>query len=142
MSGAAASPINPAWTPLIDEARQAQALAWAPYSRFSVGAALEASDGRVFRGCNVENASFPAGLCAERGALAAAVAQGARSFVRVVITSDAASPAPPCGVCRQALAEFAPSLEVVSVAPSGDTRCWSLADLLPFPFTTSSLAHA
>jgi len=123
-------------------ARVARARAWAPYSHFRVGAVLETSDGRRFAGCNVENASYPAGLCAERGALAAAVAAGAREFVRVVIVTEADVPTPPCGMCRQALVEFAPALEVISVATSDRSAAWSLADLLPSPFTPASLANA
>ncbi len=127
---------------LTEAARTVQQRAWAPYSKFRVGAALESTEGKVFTGCNVENASYPAGICAERGALASAIASGARAFVRVVIVSDADTPAPPCGMCRQALVEFAPALEVVSITTGGQTARWSLADLLPFPFTPSSLAHA
>jgi cytidine deaminase len=119
----------------------ARANAWAPYSHFPVGAALETSDGRVFAGCNVENASYPAGTCAERVALGAAIAAGARSFVRVMITSTAPEPTPPCGICRQALVEFAPSLEVFAVAPDGRLARWSLAELLPAPFTPASLEN-
>ena len=115
--------------------------AWCPYSHFPVGAALECEDGRVFGGCNVENASYPAGTCAERVALGAAVSAGARRFTRLVITSTTNTPTPPCGICRQALVEFAPTLEVIAITPRGLLSRWSLADLLPAPFTPASLEH-
>lgn len=126
---------------LREAADRARAHAWCPYSRYPVGAALEADDGRIFPGCNVENAAYPSGVCAERVALGTAVAAGARRFVRLVITSAAADPTPPCGMCRQALVEFAPALDIVAVTPDGRTATWSLAQLLPSPFTPSSLAH-
>ncbi len=96
----------------------------------------------MFVGCNVENASYPAGTCAERVALGTAIAAGARRFTRVVITSAAVAPTPPCGICRQALVEFAPDLEVIAITPQGQTARWSLADLLPAPFTPASLENA
>jgi cytidine deaminase len=113
--------------------------AYAPYSRFRVGAALLAEDGTIHVGCNVENASYPAGTCAERAALAAAVSSGAQRFAGVLICSEAQSPTPPCGICRQALAEFGLDLTVVSVSASGAEARWSLAELLPHAFTPSSL---
>ncbi len=119
---------------LIAEARGAMARAYAPYSTFRVGAALEADDGRVFLGCNVENASYPVGMCAERVALGHAVASGARRFRRVAVASSGGKAASPCGMCRQALAEFGIDLEVIGVAEDGDVRRWSLAELLPADF--------
>ena len=116
--------------------------AYAPYSRLRVGAALLCSDGTVVSGCNIENAAFPAGVCAERNALAAAVALGHREFRALVVASDADEPVPPCGVCRQSLVEFAPALEITSVTRSGAQARWSLRELLPQPFSPASLAHA
>lgn len=113
--------------------------AYAPYSRFRVGAALLASDGAVSVGCNVENASYPAGLCAERAALAAAVASGHRAFERIVVATEAREPAPPCGLCRQALVEFSPGMQVIAVTTSGRRAEWPLAALLPAAFSPASL---
>jgi cytidine deaminase len=99
-----------------------------------VGAALLAADGRVFDGCNVENASFPVGVCAERVAIGHAVVSGARDFRRLVVASSGSRPASPCGMCRQALAEFGLDLEIVSVSSDGKKASWLLADLLPADF--------
>jgi len=127
---------------LVDAATGAMKRAHAPYSSFRVGAALEARDGSVFAGCNVENASAPAGICAERGAVAAAVAAGARQFSRIMIVTEAPAPTPPCGVCRQVLSEIAPGIEVISRTIGGAEARWPLAELLPHPFTAASLGRA
>ena len=126
---------------LLNHARAARQRAYAPYSGFQVGAALETADGAVFSGCNVENASYGLTLCAERSALAAAVAEGHRSFTRIAVSTSSGPPASPCGLCRQALAEFAPGLSVRSESPEG-TADWSLATLLPAPFQLKRAAGA
>ena len=113
--------------------------AYAPYSHFRVGAALLTESGEIVAGCNVENASYPAGLCAERSALGTAVAAGHRRFTAVMIISEASEPTPPCGLCRQALVEFGSSLQVLSRTTGGSEARWSLEELLPRPFTPSSL---
>jgi len=116
---------------LIEAACDVRGLAYAPYSRFFVGAALLTSEGRIFRGCNVENISFGLTLCAERGALVAAVADGVQTFRAIAIVADTDTPISPCGACRQVLAEFAPDLLVISANLKGRTETFSLADLLP-----------
>jgi cytidine deaminase len=100
-----------------------------------VGAALEADDGRVFTGCNVENASYGGTICAERTAVVGAVAAGQQRFRRIVITSDAEQPVAPCGFCRQFMAEFGTNLEVISIGAGGGRQTWTLAQLLPHAFT-------
>lgn len=124
---------------LRERAMAAMERAYAPYSSFHVGAALLGTDGSIVEACNVENAAFPAGICAERAALASAVARGVRSFRTIVIATSADEPAPPCGMCRQALIEFSPELEIVSVTRTGKEARWTLSDLLPHAFTPHSL---
>jgi cytidine deaminase len=123
---------------LVEAARAAQEHAHCPYSRFRVGAALETGDGRVFVGSNVENASYGLTICAERAAVVSAVSAGARNFRRIVIASDSEPPAPPCGACRQVLAEFGLELEVESVGPL-QARRWTLRELLPDAFVREIL---
>ena len=126
-------------TVLRERAFAAMDRAYAPYSKFRVGAAILASDGSVTEGCNVENAAYPAGICAERGATAAAIARGNRSFETIVIATEAEEPTPPCGMCRQVLEEFSPHLLVVSVTRGGREARWTLDELLPKAFTPQSL---
>lgn len=119
---------------LVERAREAREAAYAPYSGFRVGAALEAEDGRVFCGSNVENAAYPVGMCAEHVALGAGVSGGARTFRRLALVVSGRSPASPCGKCRQALAEFGTTMDVISVGDDGEVRRWALGELLPDSF--------
>ena len=126
---------------LESRARAAQQRAYAPYSKFRVGAAVQMS-GHIFEGVNVENASYPLCVCAERNAIAAAVNAGARQLESVVVCTDASPPAAPCGGCRQVLLEFAPDpmqVEIVAVNTKGERRSWQLAHLIPDGFSGSDL---
>jgi cytidine deaminase len=127
-----------AWDALRRAATQARTNAYAPYSGFAVGAAVLTKSGAVFAGCNVENASYGATICAERAALAAAVAAGERELRALVITSSAKSPTPPCGICRQCLAELSPNLPIRSYADGGRTE-YELASLIPEVFGREQL---
>ena len=122
------------------EAETAMRRAYAPYSNFRVGAALRGADGSVHLGCNVENASYPAGMCAERAAVARAVSDGVREFSSIVVCTEASVPTPPCGICRQVLHEFAPLLEVTSITTSGVRQTWRLDALLPAAFAANLMS--
>ena len=123
---------------LLRRAREALKNAYAPYSRYRVGACILAADGRMFCGCNVENASYGLTICAERGAVMAAVASGAREFERIAIASEGSLPWP-CGACRQVLREFAPDIEVLVQDSEGNTHRATLSELLPMSFGPESL---
>jgi cytidine deaminase len=122
---------------LITAATEARAAAYVPYSHFAVGAALCAEDGTIFAGCNVENASYGLTICAERNAVFAAVARGARRFTAVaVVTSNGATP---CGACRQVLAEFGPHMLVIVADAAGCRHIYELSELLPAAFLPDQL---
>jgi cytidine deaminase len=120
---------------LVQRALEARDAAYAPYSGFRVGAALLSADGRVFTGCNVENASFGATICAERTAVAKAVSEGARTFTAVAIASYGIEPCVPCGICRQTLFEFAADgFTYLSVAADGTYVRYGMDEILPHGF--------
>lgn len=116
----------------MEEARNVRALAYSPYSKFQVGAAL-LTEKRSYVGCNVENRSFGLTMCAERVAVGAAVADGVKDFRLLALISDSEEPVVPCGACRQVLAEFSPSLRIVSATLAGATEEFRLDQLLPLP---------
>jgi len=119
---------------LIKAARAARLNAHAEFSHFKVGAALEAADGSIVTGCNVENATYGLTICAERVAMFKALSDGHRQFRRVVVVADTEAPTPPCGACRQILWEFGGDLEVILANLEHETGRHRLSDLLPLPF--------
>ena len=124
---------------LCTEALTMRERAYCPYSHFAVGAALEGQDGTVYTGCNIESAAYSPTLCAERVALAKAVSEGTRDFVRLVIASSGKDYCVPCGVCRQMLWEFAPGLEIICLNGQGQARTFTLRELLPHAFDSGQL---
>ena len=120
---------------LFKAALAAHANAYAPYSNFAVGAAIQTASGAVFSGCNVENVAYPQGTCAEAGAIAAMAAAGERKIVQVVVVADSPVPVSPCGGCRQKLAEFSTAETVVILAgPDGERQRMTMGELLPYAF--------
>jgi cytidine deaminase len=114
--------------------------AYAPYSRFKVGAAIRATSGTVYAGCNVENVAYPEGTCAEAGAIAAMIAAGDSRIAEVLVIANSPDPVPPCGGCRQKIAEFADqSVTVTLCTTDGKSRAMSVADLLPGVFTAAHM---
>ena len=124
---------------LCQKAQEMTKMAYAPYSNFRVGAALECSDGTVFTGCNIENAAYGPTNCAERTAVFKAVSEGYRSFVRIAIAGETEQFCAPCGVCRQVLQEFAPEIEVILVNKNGETMELTLPELFPYSFGSTNL---
>lgn len=127
--------VTSAWVlKLLAAARQARAVAYAPYSGFKVGAAVLTAGGEIFGGCNVENISFGATVCAERVALWAAVAAGRRQIEALAVWAATPEPVPPCGLCRQVVAEFNPACLIIMGTPAGQVEITDLSALLPHPF--------
>lgn len=122
------------FAPLIAVAWQSREQAYAPYSGFAVGAAVEDEQGRIFGGCNIENVSYGLTNCAERTAIFQAVAHGARHLVRMVICADTPEPVAPCGACRQVMQEFGPQMEVLLINKAGKMVLTNVSDLLPYCF--------
>lgn len=114
-------------------------MAYVPYSHFPVGAALECSDGTVFTGCNVENAAYGPTICAERTAIVKAVSEGHRDFVRIAIAGKSEDFCVPCGTCRQVMKEFAPDLAVICLNGKGESKKFTLKELLPYGFDNTWL---
>jgi cytidine deaminase len=127
--------------PLVDAAREVRECAYAPYSRFKVGAAVRGASGRIYQGCNVENVAYPEGTCAEAGAIALMVASGETELIEVAVIADSPSPVPPCGGCRQKLAEFGRADTPVLLATTGGvTLATTIGELLPGRFDISHMS--
>ncbi len=124
---------------LVQQAKQAKNLAYAPYSKFRVGVALLAKNGTVYTGCNIENSSFGLTICAERTAAFKAVSEGITQFTAMAIVSDSKKFTPPCGACRQVLLELAGNIDFIMVDGNDKTKIVKLVSLLPLAFTTSDL---
>ncbi|MEA5163284.1 MULTISPECIES: cytidine deaminase [Cereibacter] len=128
---------------LLEAATAVRENAYAPYSRFKVGAALRTASGAVHAGCNVENVAYPEGTCAEAGAIAAMVAAGETRIAEILVIADSPEPVPPCGGCRQKIAEFAgPEVPVTLCTTDGQSLRTSVADLLPGSFRAAHMDRA
>ena len=120
---------------LLNDAHKAAEFAYAPYSQFYVGAALLTDDGKIFTGCNIENASFGAANCAERTAVFKAVSEGCRKFTAIAVVNKNGGLTFPCGICRQVLAEFSPGIDVILEDENGIPKIYRLTELLPCSFS-------
>jgi cytidine deaminase len=126
---------------LLQAATEIRHKAYAPYSRFKVGAAIRATSGAIYQGVNVENVAYPEGTCAEAGAIAAMIAGGDTRIAEVCVIADSPAPVPPCGGCRQKIAEFAdPDVKVTLCTTDGASLTMTVADLLPGLFTAAHMA--
>lgn len=125
---------------LVNLAMEAKKNAYTPYSNFRVGAALLTKDGKIYEGCNIENASYGATNCAERTAIFKAVSEGKRDFEAIAINSDSEGFTYPCGICRQVMNEFAVNLKVYVSNKNGEYKEYSLSQLLPGGFTKDDMA--
>ena len=127
--------------PLLSAATKVRLRAYAPYSRFQVGAAILSTEGRIHIGCNVENVAYPEGTCAEAGAIAAMIAAGDSRIAEILVIADSPDPVPPCGGCRQKIAEFAaPDVVVTLCTTDGKSKSMTVAELLPGLFTAAHMA--
>ena len=133
------APKTPHTDELVRLALEVQARAYAPYSKFHVGSAVRAADGRIFTGANVENASYGLCVCAERSAIVAAISAGARELVEIAVATSTSPPVAPCGLCRQMLAEFASDLPITLANDKGERLSTTLRELLPHAFTPDDL---
>jgi cytidine deaminase len=136
-SAQGAQPSEPAHHTLIAAARAARENSHAPHSRFRVGAAVRSRSGRVFGGCNIESASYGLGVCAERIAILKAVSEGEKVFDALAVVTDAETPTPPCGACRQILWEFCGDIDLVLATIKGQIETYRLSELFPRPFYSS-----
>ena len=127
---------------LTDHAAQVRLNAHAPYSNFKVGCAIRSVEGRIYLGCNVENVAYPEGTCAEAGAIAAMIAAGDTRIAEVAVIADSPAPVPPCGGCRQKLAEFGDGgVSITMATTGGSSQVMRIADLLPGQFTAAHMAR-
>jgi cytidine deaminase len=127
---------------LFEAAERVRAKAYAPYSKFAVGAAILADDGKIYAGCNIENAAYPLGNCAEASAIAAMIAGGAKRITRIFVTGPGVTPVTPCGGCRQRIREFAElTTPIICLGVEGEPLVTTLGDLLPHSFGPEFLDH-
>lgn len=123
----------------IKQALEAMENAYAPYSKFKVGAALLTKNGKIYTGCNIENSSYGASVCAERVSIFKAVSEGEKDFELLVVATKTDEPSPPCGICRQVISEFSNNLPIILVNNRGSIIETNIKELLPFPFLKEKL---